>query len=73
MDYFSTGFSLVISLIIIILLPISLEKTNAKRAAKGKPALTEDEFTRMVKIERIIAAIILAAGFIIATLIREFV
>lgn len=73
MDIVITAFPLVFFMIIIFAAPISLEKTNAKRVSKGKQALTEDEFQRMVKRERIIGAIILAVAFVIATLIREFV
>ena len=65
-------FPMVIIAVILFVAPISLEKTNAKRVAKGKPELTEDEFARMIKRERIISVIILAACLILVTVIRSF-
>jgi len=72
MDYIINFFPLIFFLIIICVTPVSLEKTNSKRVAKGKPALTELEFIRKVKRERVISVIIVAAATIIATLFREF-
>ena len=56
---------------IIFAAPISLENLNKKRAAKNKPGLTEAEYQRKIKKERIIAAIILGASYILAALIRN--
>jgi hypothetical protein len=63
---------IVVIAVIILAAPISLEKTNAKRDEKGKPALTEDEFARIVRRDRIICVVILAAGTVLALVIRNF-
>jgi Flp pilus assembly protein TadB len=63
---------MIITYIIIFTSPVSMEKENAKRAAKGKPALTEAGYQKNVKTSRIIAAIILAVSWVIAVLIIEF-
>ena len=66
-------FPIVIIAVIVLIAPISLEKTNAKRVAKGKPALTEDEFAKITKRDNIISAVILVISLILATVIRSFV
>jgi len=52
--------------LIIFSAPTSLEKANARRAAKGRAALTENEYQQKLKRERIISFAILGVAFVIA-------
>jgi len=63
------SFIVFVAIIFILAQPASLEKTNEKRTAKGKPELTPKEYERRIKRDRIIAVAILAAGAIISALI----
>jgi len=63
------GFPVVMICLIMFGMPVSLETENKKRAAKGKPELTEDEFQKKVKKERLIGVIIIVAGMILAQVI----
>jgi uncharacterized membrane protein len=62
------GAAMVFFVIMMFSSPLSLESANKKRIAKNKPALTEEEFLRKVKRERIIACVILGMSYLAAML-----
>ncbi|MCL1882146.1 MAG: hypothetical protein FWF81_00110 [Defluviitaleaceae bacterium] len=73
MDIAIISLPMILTFLFIFSAPISLEKTNAKRIAKGKSALSEEEFQSKIKKERIIGAIILATCYVIAVVVSQLV
>ena len=73
MDIALTLLPIAFIIIIAFGLPTSLEKTNSTRSAKGKPTLTEAEFERKVKRERIIAVAIVTACVVIPMIVRAII